>query len=473
MEREWTSDLTGKLRRGVTDIGTTLVEKGKKLYETGKDDKEIYERIKHARADAKERMEHSAAAYEDTCLILTHELQHLEKVADELRGDFHSIGIALSARARGDLNMQHIEVKDAVMAESIMSGVAVGSLAAGSAVLLTASFGTAGTGAAISGLTGTYAVNATLAALGGGTLASGGFGIAGGLVVASALFTVPAIAVAGILAHNKIREMARETEELLAETDAAIALNAQVGERNLAAAEKIRNLCTLGTNIRFLLGAVRNGYRFDYKVMAALQDKLGKAFFAIEIFQGREIHPELDAIIQEIESDVLFLSEAVFEQMDNTKERYTEQEINAVFKQIYKDAQEFIYLLYPWFNMKCAQEDKEDLEKASKRGVEIYICYGMGEDKRENERFQSTKEAVNWLKDEIDSIKVYQVDSHMKIAVCDKYVLHGSQNMMTYRYGTDAVKRNDVRSEITTKDTNEREIQEFKRIFEREIFKDV
>ena len=97
----------------------------------------------------------------------------------------------------------------------------------------------------------------------------------------------------------------------------------------------------------------------------------------------------------------------------------------------------------------------------------------MGEDKRENERFQATKEAVNWLKDEIDSIKVYQVDSHMKIAVCDKYVLHGSQNMMTYRYGTDAVKRNDVRSEITTKDTNEREIQEFKRIFEREIFKDV
>ena len=66
MEREWTSDLTEKLRRGVTDIGATLVEKGKKLYETGKDDKEIYERIKHARADAKERMEHSAAAYEDT-----------------------------------------------------------------------------------------------------------------------------------------------------------------------------------------------------------------------------------------------------------------------------------------------------------------------------------------------------------------------------------------------------------------------
>ena len=424
MEREWTSDLTEKLRRGVTDIGATLVEKGKKVYETGKDDKEIYERIKHARADAKERMEHSAAAYEDTCLILTHELQHLEKVADELRGDFHSIGIALSARARDDLNMQHIEVKDAVMAESIMSGVAVGSLAAGSAVLLTASFGTAGTGAAISGLTGTYAVNATLAALGGGTLASGGFGIAGGLVVASALFTVPAIAVAGILAHNKIREMARETEELLAETDAAIALNAQVGERNLAAAEKIRNL-----------------------------------------------HPELEGSIQEISNDDLVLSEAVFNPADSeTRQRYTEQEINAVFPSIYEDAEEFIYLLYPWYNKYWVQKDRKLIERAVRRGVKVYICYGMGEDKQTNKRFQSTKEAVNWLKREIPELKSYPVDSHMKIAVCDKYVLHGSQNMMTYRYNES---KGDKRSEITTKDTSKTEIQEFKKIVEREIFKDV
>ena len=95
----------------------------------------------------------------------------------------------------------------------------------------------------------------------------------------------------------------------------------------------------------------------------------------------------------------------------------------------------------------------------------------MGEDNQENKRLRSTKKAVKYLKDEIDSITPYQVDSHMKVAVCDKYVLHGSQNMMTYRYGTDAVNRNDVRSEITTKDTSEHEIQEFKSIIEREISK--
>ena len=58
----------------------------------------------------------------------------------------------------------------------------------------------------------------------------------------------------------------------------------------------------------------------------------------------------------------------------------------------------------------------------------------------------------------------------MKIAVCDKYVLHGSQNMMTYRYNEN---KEDKRSEITTKDTSKTEIQEFKKIVEREILKDV
>lgn len=464
-------NLTEKLIGGIQSVGTFVIDKGKEVYETGKEDKELYEQIKRDNADAKQRMDRSIEDYGATCLTLKNEFEHLEKVTEEIRDSFKGIGISLAARPHEDLSAQNPEIKDAVMAESILNGVAIGSLAAGSAVLLTASFGTAGTGAAISGLTGTYALNATLAALGGGTLASGGFGITGGIAVASALFVVPTIVIGAALAHNKIHELERKTRQTVEQVNRAIELNHQLGERNLMAAEKIRALYDLGTNIKFLLHAIRQRFSYDHKVMAAVQDKLGKAFFAIEIFQGREIHPEVDAIIQEIESDVLFLSEAFFEQTDNTKERYTEQEINAVFKQIYKDAQEFIYLLYPWFNMKCAQEDKADLKEASKRGVEIYICYGMGEDNQENKRLRSTKKAVKYLKDEIDSITPYQVDSHMKVAVCDKYVLHGSQNMMTYRYGTDAVNRNDVRSEITTKDTSEHEIQEFKSIIEREISK--
>ena len=312
------SNLTEKLIDGVQSVGSFVIDKGKEVYETGKEDKELYEQIKRDNADAKQRMDRSIEDYGATCLTLKNEFEHLEKVTDEIRDSFKGIGISLAACPQEDLSAQNPEIKDAVMAESILNGVAVGSLAAGSAVLLT----------------GTYALNATLAALGGGTLASGGFGIAGGIAVASALFVVPTIVIGAALAHNKIRELERKTKQTVEQVNRAIELNRQLGERNLMAAEKIRALYDLGTNIKFLLHAIRQRFSYDHKVMATVQDKLGKAFFAIEIFQGREIHPELDAIIQEIESDVLFLSEAFLEQTDNTKERYMEQEINAVFKQI-------------------------------------------------------------------------------------------------------------------------------------------
>lgn len=58
-------------------------------------------------------------------------------------------------------------------------------------------FATAGTGATISTLSGAAATNATLAWLGGGTLASGGMGIAGGMMALGALTTGPALLIAG------------------------------------------------------------------------------------------------------------------------------------------------------------------------------------------------------------------------------------------------------------------------------------
>lgn len=54
-------------------------------------------------------------------------------------------------------------------------------------------FGTASTGAAISGLTGAAANSATLAAIGGGSLAAGGGGVAAGTAV---LVAVPIVGVA-------------------------------------------------------------------------------------------------------------------------------------------------------------------------------------------------------------------------------------------------------------------------------------
>ncbi len=61
---------------------------------------------------------------------------------------------------------------------------------------------TAGTGTAISGLGGVAATNATLAWLGGGTLASGGMGVAGGMMVLGGIVAGPALAIFGHIVGN-------------------------------------------------------------------------------------------------------------------------------------------------------------------------------------------------------------------------------------------------------------------------------
>lgn len=88
-------------------------------------------------------------------------------------------------------------------AERFVKGgfIAVGAAyAAGqSTVALVGLFGTASTGAAISGLSGAAAWNATLAWLGGGSLAAGGGGMALGTIVLGGIAVAPALMVGGFV----------------------------------------------------------------------------------------------------------------------------------------------------------------------------------------------------------------------------------------------------------------------------------
>jgi len=92
------------------------------------------------------------------------------------------------------------------------SGLGVGAgLGGGAAIAFGAYNGTmllasAGTGTAISTLSGAAATNATLAWLGGGTLAAGGAGVAGGLMVLGGLVAGPALAVFGLVVGNKAEQ---------------------------------------------------------------------------------------------------------------------------------------------------------------------------------------------------------------------------------------------------------------------------
>lgn len=90
-------------------------------------------------------------------------------------------------------------------------GIGIGGLAAGAGAALVSyaavgTFASAGTGAAIAGLSGAAATNATLAWLGGGTLAAGGLGMAGGMCVLGGVVAAPMLLVLGFMSSAKAKE---------------------------------------------------------------------------------------------------------------------------------------------------------------------------------------------------------------------------------------------------------------------------
>ncbi len=79
-----------------------------------------------------------------------------------------------------------------------VTGAVAGALTAFGAYSGAMAFGAASTGTAIATLSGAAATNATLAFLGGGSLAAGGLGMAGGMAVLGGLVAAPALAVLGL-----------------------------------------------------------------------------------------------------------------------------------------------------------------------------------------------------------------------------------------------------------------------------------
>jgi hypothetical protein len=86
------------------------------------------------------------------------------------------------------------------------SGAVGGALAAFGAYSGVMFFGAASTGTAIATLSGVAATNATLAFLGGGSLAAGGLGMAGGAMVLGGLVAGPALAIMGFIIGAKASE---------------------------------------------------------------------------------------------------------------------------------------------------------------------------------------------------------------------------------------------------------------------------
>jgi len=154
--------------------------------------------------------------------IFTNQIRNLLKV------------LKCQKRSKSNLNLEVLftnkQIKDLQVtvdnSYEILTGLAEGMLS-GSLVAI-GSYGMVGllaeasTGTAIANLSGVAATNATLAWLGGGSLATGGLGVAGGMAVLSGLVAGPAIAVTGFVMDSKAEDNLTKAINLEAEIDEKI-----------------------------------------------------------------------------------------------------------------------------------------------------------------------------------------------------------------------------------------------------------
>ena len=100
-------------------------------------------------------------------------------------------------------DMQKFSLSAEEMLQQGFGSLAAGALSGIAATGGVGAFATASTGTAIGTLSGAAATNATLAWLGGGSLATGGLGIAGGTAVLGGVVLAPVFAVAGLFSESK------------------------------------------------------------------------------------------------------------------------------------------------------------------------------------------------------------------------------------------------------------------------------
>lgn len=150
---------------------------------------------------------------------IKHVIDTLKKMKDaggKLKG-FESTFTIEELKQMEQMVKMSLELESGVLAGAI-GGALAGLGAYGSVGLLAA----ASTGTAITALSGAAATNATLAWLGGGSLAAGGFGMAGGMMALGGIIAGPALAIGGFMLASKAEEALTKAHEYRAEVDEAI-----------------------------------------------------------------------------------------------------------------------------------------------------------------------------------------------------------------------------------------------------------
>ncbi len=164
-------------------------------------------------------------------------------------------------------DMEEMTSFAASLAGGAAAGTAGGAMTAFGAYSAATSFAAASTGTAISSLSGAAATNATLAFFGGGSLASGGLGMAGGTMVLGGLVAGPALLVTGLIVS------AQASKNL---------------EKALCNQAKARELAEQLDAASFQCQAIRRRTCMVYSLLAWLDAKFFPMVFGLEDAVARE-----------------------------------------------------------------------------------------------------------------------------------------------------------------------------------------
>lgn len=211
-----------------TGAGVDAAVKTKKAKNINTEAMAIYEKAEKKAQRSRKKADKTLQKLGETKL---HVLDQPIKKYVELFGQIHDIRLKESAATRGEdacsFSEQELNEFEKLsgLASSIIGGAAggvgAGALIAFGAYGATVAFASASTGTAIASLSGIAASNATLAFLGGGSIAAGGLGVAGGSAVLGGAIAGPAILILGTVMNVSARKRLNKAQINLAEANAA------------------------------------------------------------------------------------------------------------------------------------------------------------------------------------------------------------------------------------------------------------
>lgn len=215
---------------------------------------------KEAEADLEEQRKKTNSDFEELgrikLSVFTTQIRHLVQAIKKSGKSAHS-NLSQFEQSFSVENLKEMEamVLNSLKIENgIASGTLTGVLAGLGAYSSVGTLAAASTGTAISSLSGVAATNATLAWLGGGSLATGGFGMAGGAIALGGIVLGPALAIGGFMLASKAEEAL--TQARIYEADVYIAIEKIKASINILAA--------LSTNAREMASALtETARRFD------------------------------------------------------------------------------------------------------------------------------------------------------------------------------------------------------------------